>query len=242
MTTVRSLMTWRTAAQPAVWPLLFHVGESLESINQALEVVTFEKEPINWKENEIKALVTQASDQLSTLQKNNPLHKIYLLTFGMQSGVNLQFTLMRKDRAVTLASTLIIFKQPHITGADAFRIETITRVFEEIIRVTGSNLATLSNPPTIQEEWYYEASRKIDVYRAPITVEWMTFFGSELSKQIGRIKFEDVPVGLCRPFQDGFILKLQSEPFSYDKPKDRERQKRLHSYLNLDRMHKLYRN
>lgn len=240
MTTVRFLMTWRTAAQPAVWPLLFRVGDTLESIKQTFKVVTFDKESINWKENVIKALVTRASDQLSTLQENNPMHKIYLLTFGTQSGVNLQFTLMHKGSVATLASALLIFKEPHITSADAIGFEMIMRVFEEIIGVTGSNLATLSNPPTVQEEWYYETSRRIDVYRAPNTVEWINYYGTELCDLIGREKLEHVPVGSSRPFKDGYILTLQSKPFSYDVPQDRERQKRLHVFLELDRIHDVY--
>lgn len=240
MTTSRFLMTWRMASQPSVWPRIFEIGASIEAIDPMLRVSVFDRDPIVWKKEDIHSLVIEAVKQFDVLRQDNPLHKLYLLTFGMESKVNLQFTLMHNEMEASLVSTLLIFKDRHITGEDAFGFETIMRVFEEIIGVTGSNLAYLSKPPAVQEEWYYETARQIDVYRAPNTVEWINFFGQELCDQIGREKLDNVPEGASRPFANGYIITLQTEPFSNENPEHRKKQKHLHEFLEFDRIHEVY--
>lgn len=233
-------MDCRSSHHPVAWPLVYWLGVELASVSPALDMVRTDTGEIGWNEREVREALENALGRFAESRRNHPSLSMYPLIFSSRNGIKLDFTLAWDELVSRVKAVTAVFQEEHVRGADSLSVDEIASVFEKIVAQTGSICGEFGQPPPISEEWYYEAGRKTDVERVPTSVEWMTYFGPELVERIGEKKFHRVPEGEIREIGGGILFILQREPFSYEEPDHRARQRRLNKYLEIDRIHKLY--
>lgn len=80
--------------------------------------------------------------------------------------------------------------------------------------------------------------RYCQVAKVPITIQWLNYFSHEWVERMGgEKKFQEVPDGEVSWMQHGLIYIMQREPFTYENPDHVARQRRLHEYFELARLH-----
>jgi len=221
-------MDSRSAHHPVAWPLIYQVGVELASGE------------LEWNESRVREALENANRKFAEARKSRPSLTIFPLIFSSKNAAKLDFTLVWDDVVSRVKAVTVVFQEVHISGPTRLGLDELSSVFEKMAEQAQSSCGEFGKPPPVSEEWYYQAGRKTDVERVPTSVEWMTYFGPELVEKIGAEKFQRAPEGEIREVGGGILFILQREPFSYENPDHRARQRRLNKYLDLDRIHKLY--
>lgn len=133
----------------------------------------------------------------------------------------------------------------HVTGSRAlFPFAKLRTLFVDLVRLFRPFWAAVWDQTISATDEANRIRLTVDGTKVPYRVDWLNYFGAAMVERMGgQQKLLIAPAYEVTPLKDsgGVLLILQEEAFDFHNPYHRQRFWAIHEYLELSRLHALYR-
>jgi hypothetical protein len=234
-------LKWFTGRDPV--STLIQFSQQLTHTNPELEWIKHEKQPFQWNEPNLQALIYSTAETMELLRKENPAVNRLLLAFNSSvEGIDLLVGIWFLDnQPPTLVSLTLDFTEENIMLNDSkLSSPALRRLFLDFVQSLNPEYAVIRRQPPITDTWYQEVRVSIDTTKIPVTLEWINYFSWDWVRRLGEKQFERVREGEVKWLSNGIIYEIQAEPFSYTNAEHVARQKWANAHFELNKLYRKY--